>query len=145
MLQQSFLSWKEARSMQRAAPPTCVEGPSGRLRTVDSVSFPPVFSSKGRLKAGQTLGKVQVRSHSSGRLSQLRSLSRILSHSSASGNSKTSLAEPRSSSSCWLHRAPVRDSDRILSLQTPMHYLEPYRETICDMPVSFPCLAFSGN
>ncbi|GLT61243.1 hypothetical protein SLA2020_339650 [Shorea laevis] len=121
--------------MPRAAPPPkCVEG----LKTVDTVSFPPVFGSKGRLRAGQTHGKVHIRSHSSRRLSQLRSLSQILSCSSASGDSETSLTEPRRRSSCWLHRAPERDSDSILSLHTPMHYLEPYRETICDKPLSLP-------
>ncbi|KAG6692220.1 hypothetical protein I3842_10G103700 [Carya illinoinensis] len=137
MLQRSFLAWKKGRTGLRAASPLGVEAPSGLPETVNSVSFPPFLGSRGRLRAVvEDGGKVQVQSHSNVRLSQLHSLSQILSRSSGSVKSKRSLTEARRMSNGWLHKAPVRDFDSILSLHTPEHYLEPYRKTICGEPMS---------
>uniref|UniRef100_A0A2N9GCA8 MORN repeat-containing protein n=1 Tax=Fagus sylvatica TaxID=28930 RepID=A0A2N9GCA8_FAGSY len=139
MLQQSFLSWKKGRSTLKAIPSSCVEGPAGLQETVDSVCFPLVFSSKGRLRAlGQKHGKVQALTRSNGRLSQSRSLSQILACSSAPVNSKRSLTEPSKRSYGWLHKAPETDFDSILSLHTTLHYSEPFRETICGDPLPLP-------
>lgn len=137
-LQELFLSWKKGRLMIKAASPSCVKG-SSHLKTVDSVSFPPVFGSKGRLRAtGKTHGKVQVRSHLNGRFSQVDSLSQVLLNSSASTNSKRSPREPSTRTCGWLHKAPEAHSDSILSFHTPVHYLETYGETKFGEPLCLP-------
>lgn len=133
MLQRSFLPWKKGRSGLNAA-----SFPSGLPETADSVSFPPVFGSRGRLRATvENCGKFQLQDHSNVRLSQLRLPSQILSSSSGSVKFKRSVTEPRRISNFgWLHKAPVREFDSILSLHTPEHYLEPYRKTIiCGEPL----------
>lgn len=139
MLQQSFLSWKKGRSTLKTIPSSCVECPTSLLEMVDSVSFPPALSSRGRLRAkGPKHGKDQALSRSNGRLSQLRSLSQILSRSSASVKSKRSLTEQCPWSHGWLHKAPESDFESLLSLHTTLQYFESYRETMCGEPLPLP-------
>lgn len=129
-LQQSFLTWKK-RLPQNATPSLCVESPNDLSGMVDSVSFPPVLGQKGRLRAESCADqRIQATNHSIGKMSRLHSLSRILSHPSASVNPGENLKKPRKQRHPWLHAAPERDSDSILSLHTQLYYLESYTNTI---------------
>jgi len=129
-LQQSFLTWKK-RLPQKATPSLCVESPNDLSGMVNSVSFPPVLGQKGRLRAESCADqRIQATNHSIGKMSRLHSLSRILSHPSASVNPRENLKKPRKQRHPWLHAAPERDSDSILSLHTQLYYLESYTNTI---------------
>ncbi|KAJ6906574.1 hypothetical protein NC652_024098 [Populus alba x Populus x berolinensis] len=129
-LQQSFLTWKK-RLPQKATPSLCVESPNDLSGMVNSVSFPPVLGQKGRLRAERCADqRIQATNHSIGKMSRLHSLSRILSHPSASVNPRENLRKPRKQRHPWLHAAPERDSDSILSLHTQLYYLESYTNTI---------------
>ena len=130
-LQQSFLVWKK-RLPQMATPFLCVENPNDLSGMVNSVSFPPVLGQRGgRLRAESCADqRFQATNHSIGKMSQLHSLSRILSHRSASENPRENLKRPRKQRRPWLHAAPERDSDSILSLHTQLYCLESYTNTI---------------
>ncbi|KAG5239255.1 protein TIC [Salix suchowensis] len=130
-LQQSFLVWKK-RLPQMATPSLCVENPNDLSGMVNSVSFPPVLGQRGgRLRAESCADqRFQATNHSIGKMSQLHSLSRILSHRSASENPRENLKRPRKQRRPWLHAAPERDSDSILSLHTQLYRLESYTDTI---------------
>lgn len=130
-LQQSFLSWKLGRLPLKQTTP-CVGDWKDDLVHVDSVSFPLVLSEKRSLTAKmQTHRNFQTRNHANQRTSQLHSLSRILTCPSASVSPKQVLlkaARPHSESQLLV--TPECEFDNILSLQTPMCYLESYTDTI---------------
>ncbi|KAH9660129.1 protein TIC100 [Citrus sinensis] len=130
-LQQSFLSWKRGRLPLKQTTP-CVGDWKDDLVHVDSVSFPLVLSEKRSLTAKmQTHRNFQTRNHANQRTSQLHSLSRILTRPSASVSPKQVLlkaARPHSESQLLV--TPECEFDNILSLHTPMCYLESYTDTI---------------
>lgn len=135
-LQQPFLAWKD-RLLQKPTPPLHLDGPNGHSGMVNSVSFPPILGQKGSLRAkSRTNQKFRARNQPTGKMSELRSLSRIISCPSASVNHKESLRMPRTHSHTWLHTAPERDSDRILSLHTQWCCLESHTNTIKCEPIS---------
>lgn len=114
-LQESFLSWKERRSPPQTTPSSCNEDSSCDLHMIGSVSFFRLPPQNVSLRAArQGLGR-----HSRRRTSQLHSLSRVLCV-----NSQTNLKEQRPRSQNWLHAAPERDSDKILSLHIPVFCTE---------------------
>lgn len=88
--------------------PTQRSDPITDVKTVDSVSFPPMIGQKCRLKAAaKTHEKVNAS------MSQTRSCS-VFSKNLRSGE----LKERRVSGDVWLHAAPERDLDNILSLHS---------------------------
>ncbi|KAK7402078.1 hypothetical protein VNO78_14057 [Psophocarpus tetragonolobus] len=126
-LQQSFSFWNKGRSKVESVPPPCIDR-FCNMKTVDSVSFQPV-TGLGSLKAvGKTHGKVKARSSLGGKFLGVHSQTR--SHLLASENSKSSLKESRVSRAMWLHAAPERDLDRILSLHSPLYNFEQHREIV---------------
>ncbi|KAG4981030.1 hypothetical protein AAZX31_12G171100 [Glycine max] len=121
-LQLSFSFWNKGRSKPESVPPPCTDRLSN-MKTVDSVNFRPVTSQNGSLKAvGKTHGKVKTRSSLGGKFLGVHSQTR--SHMLASANSRSNLKEPRVSSDMWLHAAPERDLDSILSLHSSLYYFE---------------------
>ena len=127
-LQLSFSFWNKGRSKPKPVPPPCIDSLSN-MKTVDSVNFRPVTSQNGSLKAvGKTHGKVKTRSSFGGKFLGVHSQTR--SHLLASANSSSNLKEPRVSSDMWLHAAPERDLDSILSLHSSLYYFEQHREII---------------
>lgn len=115
-LQQSFSFWNKGRSKPELVCSRHTDGFSN-VKTVESVSFRPVIGLKGRLKAvGITHGRVSVRSCSGG--NQTRSCSL------ASADSHNNLKGPRVSGDLWLHGAPERDLDSILSMHSSMYNFE---------------------
>lgn len=139
-LQQSFLAWKNSRAIPKTATSSCHEASCGILKAVDSVSFPPVVGPKVNLKAiKQRCLNFQAKISSTRRLSQLRPSSQISTHHSASMNIRISPREMRLRNNSWLHPAPERESDSILSLHTPWYHLKPNEETIRGEPLPLPC------
>lgn len=139
-LQQSLLAWKNSRGVPKTSTSSCHEASCGILKTVDSVSFPPVVGPKVYLKAiKQRCLSFQPKIPSTRRLSQLRSSSQISSHHSASMNIRTSPREMRLRNNSWPHPAPERESDSILSFHTPWYHLKPNEETIRGEPLPLPC------
>ncbi|EXB37425.1 hypothetical protein L484_003295 [Morus notabilis] len=124
LLQQSFLSWKKRRSMVKATPPLCAECRIGFLQRPGSVSFPLVFGSKGKLITESQTPVLQSKNRSHGRIRRLRSLSQIPSHPSVPVTPKGSRKLRAARNHAWLHIAPESELDTILSLHTPVHYLE---------------------
>ncbi|KDP34372.1 hypothetical protein JCGZ_11255 [Jatropha curcas] len=117
-LQQSFLVWKN-RLQQKPTPPLQVESTDVLSGRVSSVTFPTIIGQKGSLRAKSYVNqRFRPRNYSSGKTSQLHSLSRILSSPSASVNPKKRLKVSRKQSHTWLHAAPETDSDSILSLHS---------------------------
>ncbi|KAH7561183.1 hypothetical protein JRO89_XS10G0186400 [Xanthoceras sorbifolium] len=132
-LQQSFYSWKQGRLPLRPATSSFieVEDPKQHLVTVNSVSFPLVVSQKGRMRAiVQSHNKYQNRNPSNEKKSQFQSSSQILSCHLASVSLKRAPKASRPHSQSWTHGADKCDLDSILSLQTPICYLESYKDTI---------------
>ncbi|XP_061345393.1 protein TIC 100 [Gastrolobium bilobum] len=119
-LQQSFSFWNKGGQKPELVPPLCVDRVSN-VKSVDSVSFRPLIGLKGSLKA---VGKTQWRVKAISSLSQTRS--RLL----ASPNSKSNLKEPGVSGDVWLHAAPERDLDSILSLHSSMYNYKEHRGTL---------------
>ncbi|KAK7324886.1 hypothetical protein VNO77_28792 [Canavalia gladiata] len=129
-LQLSFSFWNKGGSKLESVPPPCIDRFSN-VKTVDSVSFRPLTGQKGSLKAvGRTHGKIKARSYLGGKFLGVHSLSRCRSHFLASANSRSNLKEPRVSSDMWLHAAPERDLDSILSLHSSLYNFEEHRETV---------------
>nr|KYP51840.1 hypothetical protein KK1_026365 [Cajanus cajan] len=129
-LQQSFSFWNKGRSKPASVPSPCIDHYSN-VKTVDSISFPLVIGQKGSLKAvGKTYGKVKARSSLGGRFLAVRLLSKTRSHLLASANYRSNLKEPRVSSDMWLHAAPERDLDSILSLHSSLYNFEQHRESV---------------
>ncbi|TKY48614.1 MORN motif [Spatholobus suberectus] len=127
-LQQSFSFWNKGRSKPESVPPPCIDC-SSNMKTIDSVSFHPVTGQTGSLKAvGKTHGKVKARSSLGGKFLGVHSQTR--SHLLASANSRSNLKGPRVSSDMWLHAAPERDLDSILSLHSSLYNFKEHRETI---------------
>jgi len=127
-LQQSFSFWNMGRSKLESGPLPNIDR-SSNMKTVCSVSFRPVISQKGSLKTvGKTRGKVKARSSLRGKFLEVQSQTR--SHLLASANSRSNLRRPRSSSDMWLHAAPERDLDSILSLHSSLYNFEQRRETV---------------
>ncbi|RDX60764.1 Protein TIC 100, partial [Mucuna pruriens] len=121
-LQQSFSFWNKGRSKSESVPPPCIDR-LGKMKTVDSVSFRPVTGQKGRLKAvGITHGKVKAKSSLAGKF--LRVPFQTRSYLLASANSRSNLKEPRVNCDMWLHAAPGRDLDSILSLHSSLYNFE---------------------
>lgn len=119
MVQQSFLSWKASKPRVKPAP-SCIEGPGIVSEPVDSVAFTPRISQELKLKAvSKEPLRPSVRNHSSGRTSQLYSLSRILMSSSDFGEFK-SAKHGRKEEHIWLHASPLADLDNILSMHKPL-------------------------
>lgn len=130
-LQQSFFSWKKNRENKVTTLPSCVEGPSDVLRTVNSVSFPPSLCATGNLRAKRNSSEFQVIKDSKRRIHRLHSLS-VMSRRHWKEQ------KPSSCSCSWLHIAPETELGNILSLHTPGCYLEQYKETKCGEPVAIP-------
>ncbi|KAG2371481.1 Protein TIC 100 [Vigna angularis] len=127
-LQQSFSFWNMGRSKLESGPLPSIDR-SSNMKTVCSVSFRPVTSQKGRLKTlGKTHGKVKEISSLRGKFLEVHS--QTGSHSWASSNSISNLQRRRSSSDRWLHAAPERDLDSILSLHSSLYNFEQRRETV---------------
>ncbi|XP_017983535.1 PREDICTED: protein TIC 100 [Theobroma cacao] len=130
MLQQSILSLKQCRLPLKPHPPSSVENPNDLLKTIDSVSFPPVLPHKGSLRAfNQAHQKVQPQKCSNGRMSQLHSLCKILKCPSATANTRSNPKKPRKHNSFGPRAALEECSDSILSLHIPVYYLESYTDT----------------
>ncbi|XVF05238.1 hypothetical protein REPUB_Repub05bG0154900 [Reevesia pubescens] len=128
-LRQTILSLKQGTSPLKSHPPSSVENSNDLLKTIDSVSFPPVLGHKGRLRAfKQDHQKFQPQHRSSGQKSQLRSC-KILSCPSATANTRSSLKGPRKHNHFKLHAATKEYLDSILSLHIPVCYLESYADT----------------
>lgn len=128
-LQQSFLFWNKGGSKPELVSAQRIDR-SRDVKTVDSVRFPPVISQKGRLKAvGKTHEKVKARSYLGGKFIEVSAMPQTRSRYMASASSKSNLKERRVSGDAWLHAAPERDLDRILSLHSLMYNFEQHRET----------------
>ena len=129
-LQQSFSFWSKGRSKPELVPPLRNDH-INNVKKVDSVSFRPVIGQKGSLKAvGRAHWRVTARSCSGGKFLEVRTLSNTRSRLLASANSKSNLKEPRASGVMWLHVAPERDLDSILSLHSSMYNFEEHRGTV---------------
>lgn len=129
-LQQSFLSLKQGRLPLKLTTP-CVGDRKDDVVNVDSVSFPLVLGQKRSLRSKmQTHHNFQTRNHTNQRTSQLHSLSRILTRSSASVSPKQVLKAARAHSESQLLVTSECEFDNILSLHTPMCYLDSYTDTI---------------
>lgn len=127
-LQQSFSFWNMGRSKLESCPLPSIDR-SSNMKTVCSVSFRPVTSQNGRLKTvGKSHGKVKEISSLRGKFLEVHS--QTGSHSWASSNSISNLQRQRSSSDRWLHAAPERDLDSILSLHSSLYNFEERRETV---------------
>ncbi|ESW22100.1 hypothetical protein PHAVU_005G127300 [Phaseolus vulgaris] len=122
-LQQSFSFWNMGRSKLESGPPPSID--RSKMKTVCSVSFRSLTSQKGSLK---TVGKLKARSSLRGKILEVHSQTR--SHLSSSANSISNLQRPRSSSDVWLHAAPERDLDSILSLHSSLYNFEQRREIV---------------
>lgn len=118
-LQQSFLSWKNGKSIAKVTSPSFVKEPEVSCQTINFVSFPRVCGTNGNLKSNIQHIEFQAKSFSNKRC-QLHSLSRILSKSSPSGKLRRSAKEQRRRSHSWLHIAPKTELDSVLSLHTPV-------------------------
>jgi hypothetical protein len=114
-LQQSFPFWNKVGSKPGLVPAQHIDHISD-VKTAGSVSFPPVIGQKGRLKAvGKAHEKVESRSYSGGRFLEASSMSQTRPcYTTSKSNSK----ERRMSGNMWLHAAPERDLDNILSLHS---------------------------
>ncbi|XP_021899087.1 protein TIC 100 [Carica papaya] len=130
-LQESFLSRRQIRLPGKETCVSHIQVSNNLWKPVDSVSYRPMLGQRRSLKTTRQVQKrVQVKNCPNRRKSQIHSLSRILSHSSAPISSpKRNSKSPRTENDCWLHAAPEFDLDRILSLHTPTHYLESYTDT----------------
>ncbi|PON46014.1 MORN motif [Parasponia andersonii] len=133
LLQQSFFSWKKNRSMAKATLPSCTESPSGLPQRVDLVSLPG--TKEKLIPKGQSI-EFRTNNPPNGRISRLRSLSHMKSHPSASVKQNGNTKQQRARSHTWLHMTPESELDNILSLHTPVHYLEQFKETKCGEPLS---------
>ncbi|XP_028776973.1 protein TIC 100, partial [Neltuma alba] len=123
-MQSPFFLLKKGKSKSQSTPPLSADDFSN-VRTFDSVSFRPVIGQKRSLKAiGQTLGRVKVKSHSDRKCFKVRSLSRTPCHSPDSSSFRNKLEETGTRRGMWLHTAPGRDLDSVLSLHTPVHSLK---------------------
>ncbi|CAJ1955801.1 unnamed protein product [Sphenostylis stenocarpa] len=126
-LQQSFSFLNKRRSKPESAPLTNID--RGSNMKVHSISFRPLTSQKGGFKAvGKTHGKVKATSSVRGKFLEVHSQTR--SHLLASANSRSSLKGPRGSSDMWLHAAPERDLDSILSLHSSLYNFEQRRDSV---------------
>lgn len=143
LLQQSFFSWKKNRSMAKATLPSCTESPGGLPQRVDLVSFHAVPVTKEKMIPKSQSIKFQVNNHSNKRIHRLRSLSHTKLHPSASVKPKRNTKQQRARSHTWLHMEPESDLDNILSLHTPVHHLEQFKETNYGEPLSLP-LSFNN-
>ncbi|XP_057989895.1 protein TIC 100 isoform X1 [Hevea brasiliensis] len=134
-LQKSFLAWKN-RLPQKSTSSLPAEGPNVLPGEVNSVSFPAIIGQKGSLKAKSNVNQMfRSRNRSIGKMS-LHSLSRILLCPPASREPEKRLKISRKQSHAWLHAAPERDSDIILSLHTQVYCLESQAETTTCEPLS---------
>ncbi|KAE9585798.1 hypothetical protein Lal_00010300 [Lupinus albus] len=128
-LLKSFSFWNKGGSKPELISPIYIDRFS-KAKTVDSVSFRPLIGQKCSLKAvGQTHGKVNTRSYSGRKLLDVHRLSQSRSCFLASEKSKNNLKAPRVSSDMWLHAAPERDLDSILSLHSTIYDFEEHRKT----------------
>ncbi|XP_027341047.1 protein TIC 100 [Abrus precatorius] len=129
-LQQSFSFWNMGGSKQESVPTPCIAH-FRNVKTADSVTFRPVTGQKGRLKTvGKTHGKVKARSSLDGKFLGVCSLSQTRSRLLVSANSRSNLKESRVGSDMWLHAAPERDLDCILSLHSSLYNFEEHRATV---------------
>ncbi|KAI5412380.1 protein TIC 100 [Lathyrus oleraceus] len=114
-LQQSFTFWNKVGPKPALVPLQRID----RTSEVASVSFPLVTGQKGRLNAtGKTKEKVEARSYLGGKFLEVSSMSKTRSCYMASASSKSNSKEQRRSGNAWLHSAPERDLDSILSLNS---------------------------
>lgn len=113
-----------------------VEDPNRYLETVTSVHFPSAkHCDQGRLRSiTQAHKKSQSRILPDRRVSELRSLSRILSGISPSISPKCATNESKANNQNWLHEVPKCDFDTIFSLQTPLGVSESFTDTIVVEP-----------
>ncbi|KAF7805677.1 protein TIC 100 [Senna tora] len=129
-LQNPFSLLKKDKSKSELVAPLRIDS----FSDLKTVHFRQVIGQKGSLKAvGQIQGRVKARSHSNGKSFQVCSLSRAQCRSLGSTNSKSILKEARTKGDIWLHAAPDRDLDSILSLHTPLYNLK-HIETPCVDP-----------
>lgn len=139
-LEQSFLSWKKNKEIKAAATlHSCVEGSSNFMKTVDSVIFPPLPIANRSLRAKRKPIEFQVNKHSDRKAHRLQNTSaRKLSQPSAYTTSRRSCMEQRTRSASWLHTSPETELEFLLSLHTPIHYLEQFEETKLCEPLTIP-------
>lgn len=129
-LQNPFTLFKKGKSKSELVPPSLIDGFSN-MKRVDSVSFRPVISQKRSLKAvGQTQGRIKARIRSDGICFRVCSSSQTQCWSLHSANSKSNSKYPRMKGNMWLHAAPEKDVDSVLSLHTPMDNLK-HIERLC--------------
>lgn len=118
-LQQSFTFWNKVGSKSGLVVPAQRIDRTSDVKTVASVSFPPLTGQKGRLKAtGKTHEKVEARSYLGGKFLEVSSMSQTRSCYMASASSKSNSKEQRRNGGAWLHSAPKRDLDSVLSLNS---------------------------
>ncbi|KAL5081870.1 hypothetical protein RYX36_010291 [Vicia faba] len=118
-LQQSFTFWNKVGSKPGLIPPAQRTDRTSDVKTVSSVSFPPATGQKGRLKAtGKTQEKAEARSYLGGKFLEVSAMSQTRSCYMASASSKSISKEQRRSGDVWLHSAPERDLDSVLSLNS---------------------------
>lgn len=128
LLHQSFLSWKKSRSTVKSTPPLYTECPGDFPQRPDSVSFPAVFGTQEKLITKSQTPQLQAKNRSNGRIRRLHPVSQIPLHLSVPVNPKRSRKLHRARNHAWLHTAPESELDTILSLHTPVHYLEQYKD-----------------
>ncbi|GMN56234.1 hypothetical protein TIFTF001_025342 [Ficus carica] len=128
LLHQSFLSWKKSRSTVKSTPSLYTECPGDFPRRPDSVSFPAVFGTKGKLITKSQTPQLQAKNRSNGRIRRLHPVSQIPIHLSVPVSPKRSRELHRARNHAWLHTAPESELDTILSLYTPVHYLEQHKD-----------------
>ncbi|XP_065865825.1 protein TIC 100 [Euphorbia lathyris] len=130
-LQLPFSGWKN-RLPKKPSPTLPAEFPEDISVSVSSVSFPTITGRRGNLRArSHTYPKFQSSNRSVGKL---HSLSQILSYPD-SVTPKKRQKMPRKQIHAWLHAAPERDSDSILSLHSQVNYLESHFEKAKSEPL----------
>ncbi|KAM6595390.1 hypothetical protein CsatA_005914 [Cannabis sativa] len=131
MLQQSFFSWKKNRSTTKATLPSCTDKPVALSQRVDSVRFHQVLSTKEKLTGKSQAIVLRAKNSPNGRIRRLHSLK---SHPSANMKPKRNTEQERRRSHTWLQ--PESELDNILSLHSPVPYLEHLKETEYGKPLS---------
>ncbi|PIA54774.1 hypothetical protein AQUCO_00900983v1 [Aquilegia coerulea] len=122
-LQESFLSWKNGRCATTVTPPSSPQNSIGLVEPSSLVSFPREHTKHKSLKA---VGRKQVTPHKTNvRLSQLHSLSQVLSSAQASTQQSKHPGKQKSLG----HKTQVTPEmyfHTILSMHVPIHCLENY-------------------
>ncbi|WCJ41711.1 MORN (Membrane Occupation and Recognition Nexus) repeat-containing protein [Euphorbia peplus] len=126
-LQLPFSGWRN-RLPEKPTPTLPSESPEDISVRISSVSFPTITTRRGSLKSKiHPYPKFQSNNRSIGKTSHLHSLSQILACPDSATRKKRQKT-PRNQTGAWLHTAPERDSDSILSLHSQVSCLESHVE-----------------